>query len=432
MQVIPFSFILLVLSCLITSATQMYTAAVITDSQPSVRAYLWFASLLTIHALLMMVLRLRDHPLMIPFSLLCTAAPLYLGFRVKGWRLIYCFLISYVFLMLGDILLGALCTLTLEGAVVEAIRYYQTPFCLIAQLVLFVIMYLLMHLYTAIRHRRARRENLSVLWRCLRIVLMLIIITILFARVAPETIDTVGQKTIGFRLLPEMLIIALLTGVTASYVLQDLRYTLLFRQNKALAQQQEMQDLLLRRSRMFHHNLANVLCGLQGTIHSRDFSSIDAYCDEIVKRCQMINNENVQALRQIPRPAVCMLIQQKILDANEAGVPFYVHADDGLHWRGWRDGDMCQLLGVLLDNALEAASAADAPYISLELHDLRGAMELVVRNTWGSTKSAAPAVSTAPARGLGLPSVQTLLKRYPRTTFSLYHRDRYVEAHLIF
>ena len=124
--------------------------------------------------------------------------------------------------------------------------------------------------------------------------------------------------------------------------------------------------------------------------------------------------------------------QQKILDANEAGVPFYVHIDEELNWHGWRDADMCQLLGVLLDNACEAAMLSDAPYISLEFHNLRQGMEVVVRNTWGEKKEEVqPTIDTAPSRGLGLLSVQALLKRYPRTTFSLYHRDRYVEAHLI-
>ena len=33
--------------------------------------------------------------------------------------------------------------------------------------------------------------------------------------------------------------------------------------------------------------------------------------------------------------------------------------------------------------------------------------------------------------GEKLPSVRELLKRYPHTTFSLYHRERYVEAHMI-
>lgn len=237
----------------------------------------------------------------------------------------------------------------------------------------------------------------------------------------------------GMYILLIQISIALLFALAATYLMQDIKYIVLYHQNHELKRQQDMQNALLHRSRMFHHNLANVLCGLQGTIHRRDFDAIDEYCLDIIKRCQMINNENVQALRQIQRPAVSLLLQQKILDTNESGVPFYVHIDDDLTWRGWRDADMCQLLGVLLDNAREAAMVSDAPYISLELHNLRSGMELVVRNTWGEQqKKPQPTVDTAPSRGLGLPSIQALLKRYPRTTFSLYHRDRYVEAHLIF
>lgn len=432
MQMIPFSLPLLVLSCMISGASQMYAACVITDNPPSWKAYGWFAGLLTLQCIIALVTGLKDSPYLLPMNIVFAILPLILSLRIKGWKLILQFFVYFTVLMACEVVVLPFMRLFTEEQM-QAGRYFQSPVCLVTQLFLAVCIYTFMQIYSVVRNLVARRANLSVVGRSVRVVLMLVVFCFLYAKADPQEINDIGQFAVLVSMNDEFVVLTILAGVSASYLYQDIQYTLLHRQNKALTQQQEQQDLLLHRSRMFHHNLANILCGLQGTIHSRNFSAIDHYCDAIVKRCQMINNENVQALRQIPRPAVSLLIQQKILDANEAEIPFYVHADNDLRYRGWKDDDMCQLLGVLLDNALEAAARSDAPYISMELHSLRRGMELVVRNTWGTEeKDPAPLVSTAPSRGLGLPSVKALLARYPRTTFSLYHRDRYVEAHLIF
>lgn len=435
---IPFSFPLMLISCLIFSISCTASACVITENKPSWRAYGWIASLLILHNLIMFLAGLKDSPWNLPISVSLQCMSLYLAFRITGWRLVRCFLTYFAYTMLSELCMGLVVVTITPMELSEGVRYYTHPFCILAQVVTVSGVFVMLGLYVLIRHLRRNREDLLMAVRCLRIAMTLLIIILLVFNTPviygglESLTDQQQFAQQGQQMLLYELCIILLLLLASTYLWQDIKYVMLYRQNRALLHNQETQDLLLRRSRMFHHNLANVLCGLQGTIHSRDFSSIDAYCDEIVRRCQMINNQNVEALKQVPRSAVSLLIQQKILDANEAGVPFYVHADDDLHWRSWRDGDMCQLLGVLLDNAIEAASAADAPYLSMELHNLPGSMELVVRNTWGSAARKDPPVSSVPARGLGLPSVQTLLKRYPRTTFSLYHRDRYVEAHLTF
>lgn len=426
-----YNAVLCVICCLISAVTQMLTACVVLDCKPSWQGYGWFAVPLTAHALLASSTALKETLLIMPMSIVFAALPFILYFRLRGWQLILKFLIYYGLLMAGETVVAIVWSLCRVNVFMEAMSYYTHPICILGQFLLAAGVLSVAYIYGFLRRVWQNRESLMVTGRVLRIVLLLLVITG-FGCAFPTLYYY--QVSLGSYSELAMIYFAFpaLIALGASYLMQDFRYLYLYHQNRELKQQQDMQNALLHRSRMFHHNLANILCGLQGTIHRRDFDAIDEYCLDIVKRCQMINNENVQALRQIPRPAVSLLVQQKILDANEAGVPFYVYIDDDLSWRGWRDADMCQLMGVLLDNAREAAMVSDAPYISLELHNLHNGMELVVRNTWGEQQEKPqPTVDTVPSRGLGLPSIQALLSRYPRTTFSLYHRERYVEAHLI-
>lgn len=63
-------------------------------------------------------------------------------------------------------------------------------------------------------------------------------------------------------------------------------------------------------------------------------------------------------------------------------MPTYLFIDKAVHCRGLSQSDLCEIAGVLLDNALEAARESPAPYISFELRRLEKETELVVRNTF--------------------------------------------------
>lgn len=47
---------------------------------------------------------------------------------------------------------------------------------------------------------------------------------------------------------------------------------------------------------------------MQGTLLSEEVRAIRAYYDQMVEECQLINNENVIALKHIPSPAVGALL----------------------------------------------------------------------------------------------------------------------------
>ena len=152
----------------------------------------------------------------------------------------------------------------------------------------------------------------------------------------------------------------------------------------------------------------------------------------------MINNENILALRRIPSLPFSTLLLHKIKGANDANIPFYVAVDDNLEWHGLKNTDMCEVAGILLDNALEAARESRAPYLSLELHGVKNGMEMVARNTYReetlpallSAHGAAPGGKPG-GEGIGLRSVEDILRRYHNVAFNIYRQGRYVEADLV-
>lgn len=235
--------------------------------------------------------------------------------------------------------------------------------------------------FSAVRGMIVRHQLGFYLLRVARPAFLLATIVILYVR-NMKRIVALDEMSRGSVLVPEYAIMGVLLLLGASYIVQDIRYAQQQKRNQTLEQQQETQDILLRETRMFRHNVANMLYGLQGTILTRDFDSIWSYYQKIAEKCAVINNENIIALRRVPSMAVNALMVQKLQTANEKNIPFYVYTDEALSWRNARDSVICQILGVLIDNAMEAAQEADASYVSLEAHNVPKGIEIVVRNTW--------------------------------------------------
>ena len=239
--------------------------------------------------------------------------------------------------------------------------------------------------------------------------------------------------------LPFFVFLLLLLGFSASYAFQDIRYLRQSRLNDALLHQQEMQDALLQETRVFRHNIANLLYGFQGTLLSRDQKAIEEYYANLLSTCALINNENVVSLKRLPSLPLTALLLNKIQEAANENIPFYVFTDERLIYQALKDRDMCEIMGALLDNALEGARKSPAPLISVEFHNVSGDMEIVVRNTFDEAAldayrddvSFSTASSKAHHTGLGLQTVRRIVKASDQALFNLFIQGRYVEASLL-
>lgn len=238
MQVTPYTITLLVLSCLISGATQMITASVVTENKPSLRAYFWFALLLTVNSLVLNVSGLKDHPLLLPVSLIFSILQLRLAFHLTGWKLLQHFLIYYAFLTLGDFIMAGLISLSMSEEVMDAVRYYHHPICLLAQVMMGAGLLSCVYLYSLIRRKRTDRESILMIGRCLRIVLTLLVVLLLNDRIAPLD-RMLNDREFANEVLLLELSLVLLLGLAGSYLWQDIKYIVLYHQNQTLVQKQQ-------------------------------------------------------------------------------------------------------------------------------------------------------------------------------------------------
>ena len=208
------------------------------------------------------------------------------------------------------------------------------------------------------------------------------------------------------------------------------------RRNETLEQQQAMIGSLLTSLRSFRHNTVNMLYGFEGAILSGDTGTIKSYYREMTEKCALVNNENIVALERIANPAVSALLLRAVERARQETLPIQLYVQNGLRiGKGLSDSDLCEVMGVLLDNAIEAASQAKVKLVTVEMRNIDNAMELIVKNTYAGTVSEAQllngATSTKPGHsGHGLQSVRDILARNRKAFLNLHVSSQYVSMQL--
>lgn len=229
----------------------------------------------------------------------------------------------------------------------------------------------------------------------------------------------------------------LFLSVCMSYFFQDIRYLKQLRRSETLEHQIAISSSLLTSLRTFRHNMINMLYGFEGAILSGDTQVIRDYYRELTERCALVNNENVVALERIGHHAVSSLLLRFLERAQEESLPVNLYVQSGLRIpRTLPDTELCEVLGVLLDNALEAAVHAQVRHVSVEMRNVDGSTEIIVKNTYTGAVSEAQltraSLSTKPGHsGHGLDSCRALLERRKKAFLNMQVGVQYVCAQLL-
>lgn len=350
--------------------------------------------------------------------------------RLRGRQLIIRSFEALLVSFIGDIVGGIVGVSIFTSEQIVEMRFVLGPLTYLLQLlsggsILFSAV--VWHVIRSVIISSNVRQRIGYLIRPL---LMLGVICALFAK-ALLTMPDADQLTRLKYLLPDFVMIVLLLICCVTYAAQDIRHYQQLLQNQRLLHQQSLQDLLFQDMRLFRHNISNMLYGLQGMMLSDDTQALRAYYQRMVENCQIINNENVVALRRLPSLPVSALLLNKVQQANSMNIPFFVTVTEGINWFGLRDDEMTQVVGVLVDNAIEAAHESDAPYVAFEAGNHNGSLILTIRNTYAGEPPVFPDTiisSKEGHEGLGLNSVRRIIRRTRTGTFNIYTHGRYVEA----
>ena len=144
----------------------------------------------------------------------------------------------------------------------------------------------------------------------------------------------------------------------------------------------EMQDEL----HGFRHDFSNIMCTIGGYVQVKDMEGLAKYYSQIEKDVVKINNLGTLNSEVINNPAVFILISSKYSKALELGIQMNINVFIDLNKLNMKIYEFTRVLGILLDNAIEAAKECDEKIINIEIRkeSKRNRQILLIENTYSN------------------------------------------------
>ena len=389
------------------------------------------------------------------FSVLWHVVSLWVAFRQRGWQLLVNLLKMIIIMVLMELVCALLLLLadqfrldTTQMMVVSLQDLFSpTKLFFTAVLNMLGMLPLLIALLLWERwqqHRKLPKETRRRKWLYARSILRLIILLVATLSVFSMPHFLFGKDSLRLFTIPSkgkyivlIITVAAMLGVAISYAVQDIRYIWQLQRLNTLEQQQAISRSLLQNLRYFRHNMVNMLYGLEGELIGGDRKTVTAYYQQMREKCMLVNNENIAALERVTNPSVGAVLLRGVDKARQLNLPMNLYVQENVHFgRTLPEADLCQVLGVLQDNAIEAADKAEERFVSVEIRAVESGVEIIVKNTYAGEVSPEQltrgGVSTKEGHeGQGLSSCYQILARRKGAFLNFWVTGQYVQAQLL-
>lgn len=178
-----------------------------------------------------------------------------------------------------------------------------------------------------------------------------------------------------------------------------------------------------RDMRKFKHDYVNMLTSLKTFIDDKNYEGLHTYYyDHILKMDaqERMNEQALMMLNHLKIDSLKGLFTTKILQAQSRQVSFYVEIVEEITDIPIEPIQLNRMVGILLDNAIEAAYEAENKEVRVALIRMDGAILFVVQNTYDSAQNLKihelfqEGFSTkGKDRGLGLSTLREIKEQYP-------------------
>lgn len=181
--------------------------------------------------------------------------------------------------------------------------------------------------------------------------------------------------------------------------------------------------VLYDKIRGFKHDFNNIVQGIGGYIATNNMDGLKEYYSQVLDDCQKVNNLALLSPEVINNPAIYSLLTAKYHDAAELGIKFNLEIFMDLSIINMKIYELTRILGILIDNAIEAASQCEEKEITITFRkdNKKNKQLFIIENTYmnkdvnideifekGKTSKKSEDVKS---HGLGLWEVRQTVKR---------------------
>jgi two-component system sensor histidine kinase AgrC len=189
---------------------------------------------------------------------------------------------------------------------------------------------------------------------------------------------------------------------------QELEYQLFY--NRVL-------DSIIKDLRRFKHNYNNILSVFGGYIKTKKWDELERYYTQICGDISKVSFLDNLAMANIKNAGILWLIMGKYEHAKEVEVDFRVVTEGVVGEIDMKMSEFCEVLGILLDNAIEAAKASERKIVELFIRRIDENISFVIENAVSEKVDVAKLYEEGYStkgkdRGLGLYILKRIISKY--------------------
>lgn len=183
--------------------------------------------------------------------------------------------------------------------------------------------------------------------------------------------------------------------------------------------------------RGFKHDFNNIVQSIGGYLSTNNIDGLKVYYKDLLEECQINNNLAVLNPELINNPAIYSLLADKYNKAEEDNIKLNLEIMADLSNLNIKTYELTRILGVLFDNALEAASKCDKKIVNISFRNdaSHNRILIIIQNIYKNKDinidkifekgySSKENIKEKHSHGLGLWEVRKYLKK--NTNLDLY------------
>lgn len=138
--------------------------------------------------------------------------------------------------------------------------------------------------------------------------------------------------------------------------------------------------------RGFKHDFNNIVQAIGGYISTDNMEGLKDYYSDLLTDCKKVNNLAVLNPELINNPAVYSLLTSKYHTATELGITMNFDIFIDLKTLNIKTYDLTRILGILLDNAIDACNKCDEKdiYIAIRKDNKANRQLIIIENTYSN------------------------------------------------
>lgn len=134
--------------------------------------------------------------------------------------------------------------------------------------------------------------------------------------------------------------------------------------------------------RGFKHDFNNIVQAIGGYVATNDMPGLKKYYSQLLEDCQKCNNLTALSPDAINNPPIYAILADKYHIADEKGIKVNLEIFLDLNTLNIKIYEFTRILGILLDNAIEAANLCDEKIINIRMQKAKNVQLLIVENTY--------------------------------------------------